>query len=396
MAAVEDTMRAALADAVDGGDGPATIPPYDIRDAIRAVVDGDGLSVAAATRAMDAIMSGGVSGAQIGALVTGLRLRGETVEAITGFARGMRQHALKVTPAAGAYPLVDTCGTGGDASGTFNISTTASFVIAGAGVRVAKHGNRAITSRCGSADVLEGLGVAVELSPEGVARCIEEVGIGFMYAPAFHPAMRFVGPARREMGIRTIFNVLGPLTNPAGARHQLIGVGHARISTTLAEVLRELGSAHAVLVHAEEGLDELGLSGRSAVTEYDERHGEIRSYAIAPEDFGLARADRDEIAGGDVATNVAITRAVLAGEPGARRDVTLLNAGAGIYAADAAGSLAEGIEMARRSLDSGAAGAALDALARTTQRLVAPPSPDLATPRSAGPASAVPATGVSA
>ncbi|MBA2754612.1 MAG: anthranilate phosphoribosyltransferase [Chloroflexia bacterium] len=370
--AVEDTLRAAIGAGVgiDEPDGP----PYDIRDAIRAVVEGEGLSAAAATRAMDAIMSGEVSGAQIGALVTALRLRGETVDVITGFARGMRQHALKVTPRLDGGPLVDTCGTGGDASGTFNISTTASFVIAGAGVRVAKHGNRAITSKCGSADVLEGLGVAVELTPDAVARCIDEVGIGFMYAPAFHPAMRFVGPARREMGIRTVFNVLGPLTNPAGARHQLIGVGHPTIAPTLAEVLRELGSAHAVLVHAEEGLDELGLSGPSMVTEYDERRGDIRSYPIAPEDFGLARSGREAIAGGDVATNVAITRRVLGGEPGPCRDVTLLNAGAGIYAADAAGSLAEGIDLARRSLDSGAAAAALDALASMTQELAAAPA----------------------
>ncbi|MEJ7762243.1 MAG: anthranilate phosphoribosyltransferase [Thermomicrobiales bacterium] len=367
--AVEETMRATIG--AGKGAGPSDDPPYDIRDAIRAVVDRDGLSAAAATRAMDAIMSGEVSGAQIGALVTALRLRGETVEVITGFARGMRQHALKVTPRLDTGPLVDTCGTGGDASGTFNISTTASFVIAGAGVRVAKHGNRAVTSKCGSADVLEGLGVAVELAPEAVARCIDEVGIGFMYAPAFHPAMRFVGPARREIGIRTIFNVLGPLTNPAGARHQLIGVGHPTIAPTLAEVLRELGSAHAVLVHAEEGLDELGLDGPSMVTDYDERRGDIRSYPIAPEDFGLARSTREAIAGGDVATNVAITRRVLGGEPGPCRDVTLLNAGAGIYAADASGSLAEGIDLARHSLDSGAAGAALDALARMTQDLAA-------------------------
>ncbi|MGI9252808.1 MAG: anthranilate phosphoribosyltransferase, partial [Thermomicrobiales bacterium] len=198
-----------------------------------------------ASAAMDAIMTGTVTGAQIGALVTALRMRGETVEEIAGFARAMRHHSLKVPVDHGAGTLVDTCGTGGDSAGTFNISTTAAFVIAGAGVRVAKHGNRAVTSKCGSADVLEGLGVAIELKPEGVAACIDEAGIGFMFAPAFHPAMRFVGPARREMGIRTVFNILGPLTNPAGARNQLIGVGHPEIAGKLARALQALGSQHA-------------------------------------------------------------------------------------------------------------------------------------------------------
>ena len=236
-------------------------PDWDIKRTIQAVVEGRELSTEEATAAMDAIMSGGVTPAQIGALVTALRMRGETVEEIVGFATAMRRHALQVDVALDGQPLVDTCGTGGDASGSFNISTTAAFAIAGAGVRVAKHGNRAVTSRCGSADLLEGLGVAIELSPEAVARCVDEVGIGFMYAPAFHPAMRFVGPARREIGIRTVFNILGPLTNPAGARHQLVGVGHPEIAQKLAQVLARLGSERAVLVHAEEGLDEIGIAG---------------------------------------------------------------------------------------------------------------------------------------
>jgi anthranilate phosphoribosyltransferase len=201
---------------------------YQFTDAIRTVVDGGELDAAQAAAAMDLIMTGAVTPAQIGAFVTALRMRGETIDEIAGLAATMRRHALRVDVDLASRPLVDTCGTGGDASGTFNISTTAAFVIAGAGVRVAKHGNRSVTSICGSADLLEALGVAIELSPAAVARCVNEVGIGFMYAPAFHPAMRFVGPTRREIGIRTVFNILGPLTNPAGARHQLIGVGRRR------------------------------------------------------------------------------------------------------------------------------------------------------------------------
>lgn len=350
----------------------------DIKRTIQAVVDGRELTTDEATEAMDAIMTGHVTGAQIGALVTALRMRGETVGEIAGFATAMRRHALQVTVAAGDGPLVDTCGTGGDSSGTFNISTTAAFVIAGAGVRVAKHGNRAFTSKCGSADLLEGLGVRIELTPEQVATCVEQVGIGFMYAPAFHPAMRFVGPARREIGIRTIFNVLGPLTNPAGARHQLIGVGHPDIAPKLAQVLGRLGSEHAVLVHADEGLDELGIAGPSAVTEYDARDGEIRTYTVTPEEFGLVRGTVDQLQGGSVADNVEITRAILAGANGPRRSITLLNAGAGIYAANAAPTYAAGIAMAAEAIDSGRAGAKLEQLAALTASLVESPEAVLA------------------
>lgn len=342
---------------------------YDIKQAIRTVVDGNELSTEDATSAMDAIMQGGVSGAQIGALVTALRMRGETVQEIAGFARAMRSHALRVDIDPSLAPILDTCGTGGDAAGTFNISTTASFVIAGAGVRIAKHGNRAASSQCGSADVLEGLGLQIELSPEQVVSCVERVGIGFMYAPAFHPAMRFVGPARREIGIRTVFNVLGPLTNPAGAQYQLIGVGHPEIAHKLAEVLSLLGSKRAVLVHAEEGLDELGVSGSSKVTDYDARTGEISTYKVSPEQFGLPRGTRADILGGDVSRNVEITRSILQGEMGPRRAITVLNAGAGIYAANAADTFAEGIALAEASIDSGAAYAKLEALVEATQAL---------------------------
>lgn len=352
--------------------------PYEVRDTIRAVVDGRELSTDQATAAMDAIMTGQVTDAQIGALVTALRMRGETVSEIAGFATAMRSHSLRVPVAATGAPLVDTCGTGGDNAGTFNISTTASFIIAAAGVRVAKHGNRAVTSKCGSADLLEGLGVQIELTPDQVGRCVDEVGIGFMYAPAFHPAMRFVGPARREMGIRTVFNVLGPLTNPAGASHQLIGVGHPDIAHKLAQVLQVLGSRHAVLVHADEGLDELGLGGTSTVTEFDARDGEIRSFDVTPEDFGLRRANLSDLAGGDAATNVTITRSILSGESGPRRSVTILNAGAGIYAADAAGSFAEGIRIAEGAVDSGRALAKVDELVAFTRALIASRVPEVA------------------
>jgi len=347
---------------------------YDIKEAIQCVVDGHELSTAEATAAMDAIMTGSVTGSQIGAFVTALRMRGETAAEIAGFATAMRLHALRVHLTDDGRPLVDTCGTGGDASGTFNISTTASFVIAAAGIRVAKHGNRSVTSKCGSADVLEGLGVVIELSPEQVTQCVDQVGIGFMYAPAFHPAMRFVGPARREIGIRTVFNVLGPLTNPAGAKHQLIGVGHPQIAGKLADVLAMLGSEHALLVHADEGLDELGIAGPSAVTEYDARDGTIQTYLVTPEEFGLSRGTVADLQGGGVADNVEITRAILSGANGPRRSITLLNAAAGIYAANGAESFAEGIAMAQAAIDSGRALEKLEQLAAFTQAVTGQPS----------------------
>jgi anthranilate phosphoribosyltransferase len=343
---------------------------HDIRGAIQTVVEGGTLGADQAAAAMDQIMTGTVSPAQIGAFLTALRMRGETIEEIAGFASAMRRHALRVEVDPGEGNVVDTCGTGGDAAGTFNISTTAAFVIAGAGVRVAKHGNRSVTSKCGSADLLEGLGVAIELSPSAVARCVNEVGIGFMYAPAFHPAMRFVGPTRREIGIRTVFNILGPLTNPAGARHQLIGVGHPGIAHKLASALSRLGSARAILVHAEEGLDELGLSGPSTVTEFDANAGGVRTYSISPGDVGLAAAPSGSLAGGDVDENTRITLAVLSGEPGPRRDVTLINAGAGIYAAEAAASIAEGVAVAKSVIDSGRAMERLERLVAMTRELV--------------------------
>ena len=349
----------------------ATAMTFDMRDAIRTVVEGEELSRDQATQAMDAIMGGEVPGTQIASLVTALRMRGETVSEIAGFAQAMRSHAVKVEIDSDSLPLLDTCGTGGDHSNTFNISTTATFVIASVGVRIAKHGNRAATSLCGSADLLEALGVEVSLSAAEVRECIERVGLGFMYAPAFHPAMRFVGPTRKDIGIRTVFNVLGPLTNPAGAGHQLIGVGHPGIAEKLATVLSILGSSRAVLVHSEEGLDEVGVAGASTVTEWDKRRGDVRTYEISPSQFGLEVGMLDDLRGGDAETNSVITRAILSGEIGPRRTVTLLNAGAGIYAAEAADTIQEGVELAARAIDSGASLRKMDELVEFTKDLVA-------------------------
>ncbi|HEV2527620.1 MAG TPA: anthranilate phosphoribosyltransferase [Thermomicrobiales bacterium] len=352
---------------------PTSVAASDIKTAITAVVEGDVLDRERAAAVMGAIMEGEATGAQIAALVTALRLRGETVDEIAGFASAMRDNAIHVQLPDNLEYVVDTCGTGGDHSNSFNISTTASFIIAAAGVNIAKHGNRSITSQCGSADLLEGLGIAIELAPEQVAECIRQVGIGFMYAPAFHPAMRYVGPTRREIGIRTIFNILGPLTNPAGARHQLIGVGQNGIAPKLAQALAALGCQHAVLVRADEGLDEIGIAGGTLVTDYDARSGETREYRVTPEDFGLERGAPDDLRGGDVADNVRITMAILEGESGPRRDVVLMNAGAAIYAADRVSSIGDGIELARAVLDDGSALARVERLAEVSQALTADP-----------------------
>ncbi|CAN5619139.1 anthranilate phosphoribosyltransferase [soil metagenome] len=344
-----------------------------LRPAIQAIVDGQQLTREEATIAMQAIMNGEASQPQIGAFLTALRMRGESDDELAGFADVMREKAIKVPFDPGDEPLVDTCGTGGDVSGSFNVSTTAAFVVAGAGVKVAKHGNRAMTSRCGSADVLEGLGVQIELEPEQVAECIDRVGIGFMYAPAFHPAMRFAGPVRREIGIRTVFNLLGPLVNPAGATHQVVGVPDIASADRVARVMGMLGSRHALVVHAHEGLDELGVAGTSTIAEMLLRKSAwVTSYEVVPERFGLGRYGLEEIRGGGVRENVRITEEVLSGTPGARRDITVLNAGAAIYAADAAPTIEQGIKLAADSIDSGAALAKARELAELTARVSAP------------------------
>ncbi|KKK85383.1 hypothetical protein LCGC14_2773850, partial [marine sediment metagenome] len=285
-----------------------------IREAIDAVVShGRSLSEDEAADVMRDIMSGEATPAQIGAFLVALRAKGETVDEITGMARVMREHALAV-PTAGLSGLVDTCGTGGDASGTFNVSTAAAFVVAGAGGRVAKHGNRAMTSACGSADVLEALGAKIDLNPEQVAQCIRDVGIGFMFAQTFHPAMKHVAGPRREIGIRTVFNILGPLTNPAGAAHQLLGVARPELAPLLAEALGRLGVRHALVVHGHGGLDELSLSGPSTVHEL--RDGALREYNISPKEVGLAEATNEAVRGGSPEENAAALRAVLDGDTG--------------------------------------------------------------------------------
>ncbi len=331
----------------------------NIRDAIIAVVGGRDLSMAEAASVMEEIMTGEATPAQIGAFLTALHIKGETDAEIAGLAEVMR---LKATPVYVDGPVADTCGTGGDGSHTFNISTAAAFVAAGAGLVVAKHGNRAMSSVCGSADVLEGLGVKIDLDADGVARCLREAGIGFMFAQRFHPAMRFAAPVRREIGIRTAFNILGPLTNPARARHQVLGVASAPLAAKLARALSRLDTTHALVVHGDGDVDELSLSGPNLV--YDVRGGEEpRQFTLAPEDLGLPRADREALRGGDVATNAAIIRGVLAGEDtGPRRDVVLLNAAAALLAGDKAPDLATGLEMARASIAEGKALARLERL----------------------------------
>ncbi len=341
---------------------------FDIKYAIRKVVDGESLTFDEAGLAMDQIMTGSATPAQIAALLTAMRVRGETVDEIAGFASTMRAHSRHVELSPGTM-AIDTCGTGGDHSGTFNISTTAAFVIAGAGIKVAKHGNRSITSACGSADLLEALGVAIELEPEHVSAVVDEAGIAFMFAPAYHPGFRHAGPVRREIGIRTVFNILGPMTNPAKVKRQLIGVGDGSVSARLAAAQDRLGSERVLFVYSSEGFDELGLGGPSTVTEFDRERG-VRTYDVDAFNHGLSRAPASTVMGGDVSRNVEITQAVLGGEPGPSRDIVLLNAGAGIYAAGQADSILEGIEIARQALDSGAAAVALERLIAASNRPV--------------------------
>jgi len=339
----------------------------NIREAIDAIVTHSrSLSEAEAAGVMRDIMSGEATPAQVGAFLVALRLKGETVDEITGMARVMREHALTV-PAADLSGLVDTCGTGGDASGTFNVSTAAAFVVAAAGAPVAKHGNRAMTSACGSADVLEALGAKIDLPPEQVARCIREVGFGFMFAQVFHPAMKNVAGPRREIGVRTVFNVLGPLTNPAGAAHQLLGVARPELAPLLAEALGRLGARHALVVHGHGGLDELSLSGPSAVHEL--REGVLREYAVSPQEVGLAPAPNESLRGGSPEENASALRAVLDGRPGPLRDITLLNAAAALVAADLAAELKEGVRLAAQAIDSGAARDKLNAFVQLTGSL---------------------------
>ncbi|MCZ7545289.1 MAG: anthranilate phosphoribosyltransferase [Anaerolineae bacterium] len=316
------------------------------------LLDGESLLAEEAEAAMHTIMSGEATPAQIGGYLVALRMKGETVEEITGSARAMRGHAARVTLNSNGAPLVDTAGTGGDGAHTFNISTAAAFVIAGAGRSVAKHGNRAASSRCGSADVLAALGVNLDLTPAQVRACIEAVGIGFLFAPKFHPAMKHAIGPRRELGLRTIFNVLGPLTNPAGATHQLIGVYDPALTDTLAKVLGELGGRAAFVVHAADGLDELSTGGPNRVSHL--RNGTVTTFDLDAAELGLRRATREALRGGDPEENARLLRAILTGEDrGPRRDVVLLNAAAAL--AVETGDIASALEEATEALDSGAA-----------------------------------------
>lgn len=336
-----------------------------LRDALRKVAAGELLTEGEAERALETIMEGTVPAAATAALLTGMRLRGESVPEITGFARAMRRFAEKVEA---PEDVVDTCGTGGDAKGTINVSTAAAFVARGAGVKIAKHGNRAATSRSGSADVLEALGAEIELGPEQVSKCIADTGIGFMFARTHHPAMKFVAPVRAELPFRTIFNLLGPLTNPAGAKRQLIGVFDGAYVRPMAETLAELGAEKALVVHGRDGMDEITVTDETLVAEVS--NGGIEEYEISPEDFGLSRHAPDGLLGGDAHLNARILRDVLSGaEQGAARDVILLNAGAAIYVGGGSGSIKEGVQLAERSIESGAALDALEDFVKTTRRL---------------------------
>lgn len=336
-----------------------------IQEAIAALIERKNLDAGSMVSVMRAVMTGQATQAQIGALLVALRMKGETSEEIVAAAQVMRELATRVEVATDG--LVDTCGTGGDASGTFNVSTAAALVAAAAGARVAKHGNRSVSSRSGSADVLEGLGVRLGIAPEGVATCIERVGVGFLFAPSHHGAMRHAIGPRRELGVRTIFNVLGPLTNPAGAPNQVLGVFARQWVRPLAEALQKLGSRHVLVVHAEDGLDEISISAATRVAEL--RNGEIREYRVSPEDFGLPLAPPEAIRVDSVEASAAMIRAVLDGEPGAARDIVLLNAGAAVYVSGRAASHAEGVAAAAGAIDSGAAADRLRQLAGLTAEL---------------------------
>lgn len=338
-----------------------------IREAIRKIVDGDHLSRAEAITAMTEIMDGEATQSQVASFVTALRMRGETVDEITGFVQVMRDKAIKVKPE--ADDLLDTCGTGGDRLGTFNISTTATFVIVGAGITVAKHGNRAASSSCGSADVLEGLGVRLDMDADRVAMCIDKSGLGFMFAPIMHPAMRHAIVPRKEIGIRTVFNLLGPLTNPAAAQRQIVGVFSPALTEPLAKVLNALGSRRAMVVHGMDGLDEISTIGETRISEI--KDGEVRTYSLHPSDAGLQTTSAESLAAGDgaVMDNVRILLSVLDGEKGPCRDIVLLNAAAALVVADKVDNLKSGIEMASESIDSGAAMAALESFRSITQEL---------------------------
>lgn len=334
-----------------------------IQEAIRKVVEKKDLTEAEARGAMEQIMAGEATPAQIAAFITALRMKGETVEEISGCAQAMREAAVRISPRVDR--LVDTCGTGGDGAKTFNISTAAAFVVAGGGVAVAKHGNRSVSSLCGSADVLEALGVRIDLDPDAVAACIEKVGIGFLFAPRFHASMRHAAGPRREVGVRTIFNLLGPLTNPASAKFQLVGVYDRSLTEPIARVLHRLGVEEAFVVHGLDRLDEISITGETQISHL--KRGDVNTFVLHPRDVGLKPAGPGEIAGGDAQQNAEIVRRVLSGEGGPRRDIVLLNAGAAFVAAGIAEDLEEGISLAARVIDERKALEKLEALIEFTR-----------------------------
>ncbi|NNF05511.1 MAG: anthranilate phosphoribosyltransferase [Candidatus Eisenbacteria bacterium] len=332
---------------------------------LKRLSEAETLSRAEAREAMDTIMRGEATPAQIGAFLMGLRQRGETPEEVAGAAESMRSHATRLPVQ--CHPLIDTCGTGGDGAGTFNISTAAAFVVGGAGVHVAKHGNRSISSACGSADVLEALGARINLSPEATAECLETTHVGFMFAPFYHPAAKHAAGPRRELAIRTLFNLLGPLCNPAPVTHQVMGIFSERLLETAGQVLGLLGHQGAMVVHGDGGLDEIALSGPTHYVEW--KQGQLRRGRVTPEELGIAAAPIETLQGGDAETNAEIVRQILKGTPGPPADVVVLNAGACLYITDRASSLKEGVAQAREVISSGRAQTCLEDFVGFTQRV---------------------------
>lgn len=335
-----------------------------IKEAIKMLVSNISLSEAEMAECMKEIMEGKATDAQIGAFLTALRIKGETVEEITGAARIMREKATTIKSPEG---VLDTCGTGGDMSHTFNISTTTALVVAGAGIPVAKHGNRSVSSQCGSADVLEALGVKIDLAPEKVEKCLFETGFGFLFAPLFHPAMKYAIGPRREMGIRTMFNILGPVTNPAGAKRQILGVFSDKLTEILAMVLGNLSAVDVMVLHGEDGLDEISISSRTKVSRF--KDGEVKNFYIGPEDFGIRRSEIEYIRGSNKEDNVAITLSILNGEKGPRRDIVLMNSAAALMVAGKAGDFRTGLNMAADAIDSGKALKKLEEVKRVSNSL---------------------------
>jgi anthranilate phosphoribosyltransferase len=332
-----------------------------IKEAIKKLVEKESLTSDEASIVMEEIMSGEATPSQLSSFITALRIKGETADEIIGLAKTMRAKAIPVDY---NQPSLDTCGTGGDCAGTFNISTTASFIAAGAGIKVAKHGNRAMSSCCGSADVLEALGVKIELNAEQVRKCIEDAGIGFMFAPVFHPAMKYAAPTRREIGIRTVFNILGPLTNPAGAKYQVLGVPSDDLVEKLAIVLNGLGCEHALVIHGEDGIDEFTITGQTHICEVNK--GVVNCYYVKPEDFGLYKDTAGSLKGGSAQENAALLRRILNGEKIPQRNVVLINAAAALVAGNKAPDLKDGFKLATEIIDSGSAKNKLEQMIRVS------------------------------